>query len=152
MRCPMCSSQRSATAAVWVTSVGWQSPIYLIVSTTSCESTRKGHEGSTAYQMTGSHASTAISEPTASASVTAATSTGRFYFVGVPTKVLDEAAIECAECGRSVDEFTAIHERWGYWSDGCGELVPFCAECAKREFAPDARASGLVPLVRRRPA
>jgi hypothetical protein len=22
------------------------------------------------------------------------------------------------------DEFTAIKERWGYWSDGCGEL-PF---------------------------
>ncbi len=45
------------------------------------------------------------------------------------------------ECGREVDEFTAIAEWWGYWSDGCGELLPFCPECARREFAPDAPAS-----------
>jgi hypothetical protein len=32
--------------------------------------------------------------------------------------------------------FTAIKERWGYWSDGCGGLVPFCPECARREFVP----------------
>ena len=24
----------------------------------------------------------------------------------------------------AVDEFTAIAERWGYWSDGTGELLP----------------------------
>jgi hypothetical protein len=51
--------------------------------------------------------------------------------------------IRCSECHREVDEFTAIKERWGYWSDGCGELLPFCPECARREFAPDAPASGL---------
>ena len=28
------------------------------------------------------------------------------------------------------------------WSDGIGELVAFCPECARREFAPDAPASG----------
>jgi hypothetical protein len=38
--------------------------------------------------------------------------------------------IRCEECGRAVDEFTAIAERWGFWSDGCGELLPFCPECA----------------------
>ena len=38
--------------------------------------------------------------------------------------VLDQAAIRCAECDREVDEFTAIAEKWGYWSDGVGELVP----------------------------
>ena len=38
-------------------------------------------------------------------------------------------------------EFTAIAEKWGYWSDGAGELVPFCPERAKREFASDAPAS-----------
>ncbi len=27
-----------------------------------------------------------------------------------------------SECWRSVDEFTAMAERWGFWSDGCGEL------------------------------
>jgi hypothetical protein len=52
----------------------------------------------------------------------------------------------------SVNEFTAISERWGYWSDGCGELLPFCPECSGREFAHDAPASGLVPLGHRRDA
>ncbi len=51
--------------------------------------------------------------------------------------------IRCEGCGRVVDEFTAIAERWGYWSDGCGELLPFCPECARREFAPNAPASGV---------
>jgi hypothetical protein len=37
-----------------------------------------------------------------------------------------------------VDEFTAMAERWGLWSDGCGELLPFCPECTTREFADDA--------------
>jgi hypothetical protein len=50
-------------------------------------------------------------------------------------------SIACAECKREVDEFTAIAEKRGYWSDGIGELVPFCPECARREFALDARAS-----------
>lgn len=44
-------------------------------------------------------------------------------------------------CEREVDEFTAIFEKWGYWSDGVGELIAFCPECARREFAPEARAS-----------
>ena len=30
--------------------------------------------------------------------------------------------IRCAECRREVDEFTAIAEKWGYWSNGVGEL------------------------------
>jgi hypothetical protein len=32
-------------------------------------------------------------------------------------------AIRCTECHREVDEFTAIKERWGYWSDG-HEVLP----------------------------
>jgi hypothetical protein len=40
--------------------------------------------------------------------------------------------IACSQCDREVDEFTAIAERWGIWSDGTGELVPFCP---RREFA-----------------
>jgi hypothetical protein len=55
--------------------------------------------------------------------------------------VLGITAIRCEQCGREVDEFTAIKERWGYWSDGCGELLAYCPECARREFASDARAS-----------
>jgi hypothetical protein len=54
------------------------------------------------------------------------------------------------ECRREVDEFTAIAEKWGYWSDGCRELLPFCPECASREFAPDAPASGRLLGVLRR--
>jgi hypothetical protein len=50
--------------------------------------------------------------------------------------------IRCSECRRSVDDFTAVMERWTYWSDGCGELMPFCPECAEREFSPAATASG----------
>jgi len=63
----------------------------------------------------------------------------------VRLRPMEEAAIRCAERGRSVDEFTAIAERWGRWSDGCGELIPMCPECARREFAPDAPASGRLP-------
>ena len=48
------------------------------------------------------------------------------------TKLIEDG-IRCEECGRVVDEFTAIAERWGYWSDGFGELLPFCAKCAERE-------------------
>jgi len=50
--------------------------------------------------------------------------------------------IRCSECRRSVDEFTAMAERWGFWSDGCGELLRFCPDCATREFPPDASAGG----------
>ena len=42
--------------------------------------------------------------------------------------------VTCAECGRTVDEPTAEQEGWGYWSDGVGELYPYCPECARREF------------------
>ena len=41
-----------------------------------------------------------------------------------------------------MDELTALAERWGFWSDGCSDLLPFCPECRRREFAPDAPASG----------
>jgi hypothetical protein len=54
--------------------------------------------------------------------------------------LLDPTALHCSECHRDVDEFTAIAERWGFWSDGCGELLPYCPECAKREFADHGRS------------
>ena len=50
--------------------------------------------------------------------------------------------IRCTECECAVDEFSAIAKHWGFWSDGTGELLPFCPECARREFAPDAPALG----------
>ena len=47
---------------------------------------------------------------------------------------LDRTLVLCAECGRPVTESDAIAQHWTYWSDGVGELVPFCPECAAREF------------------
>ena len=41
---------------------------------------------------------------------------------------------QCAECSREVTVAGAISERWTYWSDGVGELHPYCPECAQREF------------------
>ena len=57
---------------------------------------------------------------------------------------IDELAIRCTECADEVDEFTAIAKGWRYYSDGTS-LLPYCPDCARREFAPDAPASGLVP-------
>lgn len=46
-----------------------------------------------------------------------------------------EPPIRCAGCERSVDEFEARLEGWCYWSDGAGELIPFCPECSRPEIA-----------------
>lgn len=46
----------------------------------------------------------------------------------------DPTAVRCAECGREANEFEAIAERWTFWNDGVGELLPYCSECAAREF------------------
>jgi hypothetical protein len=32
------------------------------------------------------------------------------------------------------DERFTIAEHWTWWSDGCGQLLAFCPECAEREF------------------
>jgi hypothetical protein len=62
---------------------------------------------------------------------------------------MDDMAVSCAECAREVDEFTTIAEKWLYYSDG-RDLYPYCPACARREFAEDAPASGLVLTVYRR--
>ena len=64
---------------------------------------------------------------------------------------MDEGTVRCTECHRQVDEFVAVRERWAYWSNSCGELLPYCPECARREFAADALASGLVLVDRPSP-
>ena len=48
-----------------------------------------------------------------------------------------QPVMRCAECAREVEGFSAIAEKRGYCSDSVGELVPFCPECAKREFERD---------------
>lgn len=42
--------------------------------------------------------------------------------------------VSCAECGVEADERFTVAEHWTWWSDGYGELVPFCPVCAEREF------------------
>jgi hypothetical protein len=56
----------------------------------------------------------------------------------VPT---DDWSLGCGKCARTVYEFTAMAEKWRYWSDG-RRLVPICPDGARLEFALDAPASG----------
>jgi hypothetical protein len=42
-----------------------------------------------------------------------------------------EPVAACVECGTAIDG-------WGCWySNGLGELVPYCPDCARREFGED---------------
>jgi hypothetical protein len=59
-----------------------------------------------------------------------------------PTRILasmppTDILIECANCGRPVRESEAEEAGWRFYSDGVGELLPFCALCTYREFRPD---------------
>lgn len=36
----------------------------------------------------------------------------------------EPSLVTCAECGRVVDEVELIAEKWTYWSDGTGDLLP----------------------------
>jgi hypothetical protein len=48
---------------------------------------------------------------------------------------LSEAVVVCCEnCGQQADERFTVVEHWSWWSDGLGELLPFCPECAEHEF------------------
>jgi NAD-dependent SIR2 family protein deacetylase len=40
--------------------------------------------------------------------------------------------VQCAACGRQVEDDEAQAQRWGYWSDSAGEVYPYCPECAQR--------------------
>jgi hypothetical protein len=42
--------------------------------------------------------------------------------------------VRCVECGLEADERWTTIEHWTWWSDGRGALLPFCRECAEREF------------------
>jgi len=67
----------------------------------------------------------------------------------LPPEALAPATVTCSGCSQTIYEDEAQAARWGYSSDGVGDLYPFCIECATREFAPDAPVGGLVPLVHR---
>lgn len=40
----------------------------------------------------------------------------------------------CANCGREPRDDENPDDEWRVCSDGVGELVTFCSECAEREF------------------
>jgi len=54
--------------------------------------------------------------------------------------VAEPASLTCANCSTTIPERDAEAAGWRYWSDGVGELLPFCPVCAEREFASDAPA------------
>jgi hypothetical protein len=49
------------------------------------------------------------------------------------------AVVLCTECGSDSDERWAVIERWTWWSDGYGNLLPFCPHCAERQFGHRVR-------------
>jgi hypothetical protein len=51
-----------------------------------------------------------------------------------PALALPEETLTCTECGREATEAEAEEEGWRFHIDGDSELMPFCAECAEREF------------------
>ncbi len=50
-------------------------------------------------------------------------------------------SLTCASCSTTILERDAGAAGWRYWSDGVGELLPFCDVCSAREFAADAPTS-----------
>ena len=50
----------------------------------------------------------------------------------LPPEALAPATIICSGCGETIYEDEAQAARWGYWSDGVGDLYPYCIECASR--------------------
>jgi hypothetical protein len=59
---------------------------------------------------------------------------------GDPLALQPEKA-QCVECGCTLGEDEAQAVRWGWWSNGLGDLYPYCENCARREFASDSFAS-----------
>jgi hypothetical protein len=43
--------------------------------------------------------------------------------------------VACVVCDRDVTEAETIAQDWTYWSDGAGELYPYCPECAAASSA-----------------
>jgi hypothetical protein len=53
---------------------------------------------------------------------------------------LASETVRCVECGCLLGEDEAQAVRRGWWSNGVGDLYPYCEQGARREFAPDAPA------------
>jgi hypothetical protein len=56
---------------------------------------------------------------------------------------MDETVIRCEECKREVDEFTAVAEKWRFFSDG-SELLPYCPDCSEQATVTELLAQASV--------
>ena len=52
-----------------------------------------------------------------------------------------ETGYRASNCSSPILESETEAAGWRYWSDGVGELMPFCSDCIEREFKADAPAS-----------
>jgi hypothetical protein len=50
----------------------------------------------------------------------------------LPPDARAPATVACSGCGETIYEDKEQTARWGYWSDGVGDLYPHCIECATR--------------------
>jgi len=50
-----------------------------------------------------------------------------------------EESLTCATCSSTILQREAEEAGWRFYSDGVGELMPFCPDCIEREFRADAR-------------
>ncbi|HXH89377.1 MAG TPA: hypothetical protein VNI55_12320 [Gaiellaceae bacterium] len=53
----------------------------------------------------------------------------------------ESKSLICANCSITILERDADDAGWRFYSDGVGELMPFCPVCIEREFRADAPAS-----------
>jgi hypothetical protein len=61
----------------------------------------------------------------------------------------DLADLRCAECGRKPRQDENAADEWRAYSDGAGELIVFCPECAERSSGHLERVPGHRVRVRR---
>ena len=52
-----------------------------------------------------------------------------------------DPVLTCSNCSDTILERDAEAAGWRFYSDGVGELLPFCPDCIEREFRADAPAS-----------
>ena len=56
------------------------------------------------------------------------------YAMSGPAARGELVLVRCTKCGLEADQRFTIAESWTWWSDGLGDLLPFCPRCAEREF------------------
>jgi hypothetical protein len=52
---------------------------------------------------------------------------------------LQPETVQCADCHCLLGEDEAQAVRWSWWSNGFGDVYPFCEPCARRAFSTELR-------------